>query len=266
MYRYDEFDEQLVRERVTQFRDQVSRRLDGSLNEEEFKLLRQMNGIYLQLHAYMLRVAIPYGTLSSRQMRQLALIAEKYDRDYGHFTTRQNIQYNWPRLRDLPDILSLLADVEMHGIQTSGNCIRNISADHLAGVARGEVEDPRPTAELIRQWSTLHPEFSFLPRKFKIAVIGTEEDRAAIKVHDIGIRIRRHAETGEIGYQLLVGGGMGRTPMIGKVIREFLPRNELLAYLEAILRVYNLEGRRDNPYKARVKILLHELGFERFAE
>ena len=264
MYRYDQFDEQLVRERVAQFRDQVQRRLDGSLNEEEFKLLRQMNGLYLQLHAYMLRVAIPYGTLSSRQMRQLALIAERYDRGYGHFTTRQNIQYNWPRLRDLPDIYDLLADVEMHGIQTSGNCIRNISADHLAGVAEGEIEDPRPTAELIRQWSTLHPEFSYLPRKFKIAVIGTEEDRAAIKVHDIGIRIVRNPEGGEVGYQVLVGGGMGRTPFIGQVIRDFLPRNELLAFLEAILRVYNLEGRRDNPFKARVKILVHELGFEKF--
>ena len=264
MYRYDEFDELLVRERVEQFRDQVQRRLDGSLTEDEFKLLRQMNGVYLQLHAYMLRVAIPYGTLSSRQMRQLALIAERHDRGYGHFTTRQNIQYNWPKLRELPDIFELLADVEMHGIQTSGNCIRNISADHLAGVAADEVEDPRPTAELLRQWSTLHPEFSFLPRKFKIAVIATAEDRAAIKVHDIGIRIVRHPETGEAGYQILVGGGMGRTPMIGKVIRDFLPKQDLLAFVEAVLRVYNLEGRRDNPFKARVKILVHELGFDAF--
>jgi sulfite reductase (NADPH) hemoprotein beta-component len=266
MYRYDQFDEQLVRERVAQFRGQVQRRLDGSLSEEEFKLIRQMNGVYLQLHAYMLRVAIPYGTMSAQQLRQLALIAEKYDRGYGHFTTRQNIQYNWPRLRDLPDIYALLAEVQMHGIQTSGTCIRNISADHLAGVARDEIEDPRPTAELIRQWSTLHPEFSYLPRKFKFAVIGSATDRAATKVHDIGIRIVAHPETGEHGYQLLVGGGMGRTPMIGRIIREFLPKTELLAFVEAILRVYNLEGRRDNPFKARVKILVHELGFERFVE
>ena len=264
MYRYDEFDEQLVRERVAQFRDQVARRIDGSLTEEEFVLIRQMNGLYLQLHAYMLRVAIPYGTLSARQLRQLALIAERYDRGYGHFTTRQNIQFNWPRLKDVPDILDLLADVEMHCIQTSGNCIRNVTADHYAGVAADEIEDPRPTAELIRQWSSLHPEFSWLPRKFKIAVTGAAEDRAAIGVHDIGIRIVRNA-AGETGYRVLVGGGLGRTPMIGKVVRGFLPRGELLSYLEAILRVYNLEGRRDNKYKARVKILVHELGLEAFA-
>jgi sulfite reductase (NADPH) hemoprotein beta-component len=264
MYRYDEYDETLVRERVAQFRDQVARRIAGALTEEEFVLIRQMNGLYLQLHAYMLRVAIPYGTLSARQLRQLALIAERYDRGYGHFTTRQNIQFNWPKLNDVPDILDLLADVEMHCIQTSGNCIRNVTADHYAGVAVDEIEDPRPTAELIRQWSTLHPEFSFLPRKFKVAVTGAAEDRAAIGVHDIGLRIVRNA-AGETGYRVLVGGGLGRTPMIGKTIRDFLPRAELLSYLEAILRVYNLEGRRDNKYKARVKILVHELGTEAFS-
>jgi len=263
MYRYDEFDAKIVRERAAQFRGQVERRIDGSLTEEEFTPLRLMNGLYLQLHAYMLRVAVPYGTLNSRQLRQLALIAEKYDRGYGHFTTRQNIQYNWPKLKDVPDILDLLADVEMHAIQTSGNCIRNVTADHFAGVAADEVEDPRPTAELIRQWSTLHPEFSFLPRKFKIAVTGAEDDRAAIAVHDIGLQLLRN-EAGEIGYKVLVGGGMGRTPFIGKTVRAFLPKAELLGYLEAIMRVYNLEGRRDNKYKARVKILVHELGTEEF--
>ena len=263
MYRYDEFDEAVVRDRVAQFRTQVQRRLDGALTEEEFVLIRQMNGLYLQLHAYMLRVAIPYGTLNGRQMRQLAMIADRWDRGYGHFTTRQNIQFNWPRLKDVPDILDALADVEMHCIQTSGNCIRNVTADHYAGVAADEIEDPRPIAELIRQWSTLHPEFSFLPRKFKIAVTGAARDRAAVAVHDIGLRIVRN-EAGETGFRLLVGGGLGRTPMIGKVIRDFVPRDELLAYLEAILRVYNLEGRRDNKYKARVKILVHELGVEAF--
>jgi sulfite reductase (NADPH) hemoprotein beta-component len=263
MYRYDEFDERLVRDRVAQFRDQVERRVSGSLTEDEFVLVRQMNGLYLQLHAYMLRVAIPYGTLSAGQLRQLALIADRYDRGYGHFTTRQNIQFNWPRLKEVPDILDLLADVEMHCIQTSGNCIRNTTADHYAGVAADEIEDPRPTAELIRQWSSLHPEFSWLPRKFKIAVTGAAEDRAAIGVHDIGLRIVRN-QVGEIGYQVLVGGGLGRTPMIGKLVRAFLPKAELLSYLEAILRVYNLEGRRDNKYKARVKILVHELGLEAF--
>jgi len=263
MYRYDEFDTRFVRERVAQFTDQVSRRLSGALTDDEFRPLRLKNGVYLQLHAYMLRVAIPYGTLSSRQMRQLALIAEKYDRGYGHFTTRQNIQYNWPKLRDIPEILGLLADVEMHAIQTSGNCIRNVTADQFAGVAADEVEDPRPVAELIRQWSSLHPEFSYLPRKFKIAVTGAEEDRAVIAAHDIGIRILRNA-AGEVGYRILVGGGLGRTPMIGKVVRAFLPKADLLAYLEAIMRVYNLEGRRDNKYKARVKILVHETGVEDF--
>jgi sulfite reductase (NADPH) hemoprotein beta-component len=264
MYRYDEFDERFVRERVAQFRDQVARRLEGALTEEEFRPLRLKNGLYLQLHAYMLRIAIPYGTLSSRQMRQLAMIADRWDRGYGHFTTRQNIQFNWPKLRDVPDILDALADVEMHCIQTSGNCIRNVTADHFAGVAADEVEDPRPTAELIRQWSSLHPEFVWLPRKFKIAVTGAAHDRAAIRVHDIGLRILRHPETREIGYEVIVGGGLGRTPMIGKVIRDFLPKEELLAYLEAIMRVYNLEGRRDNKFKARVKILVHEIGTEEF--
>ena len=264
MYRYDEFDERFVRERVAQFRDQVKRRLDGSLSDDEFKPLRLMNGLYLQLHAYMLRIAVPYGTLASRQLRQLALIADRYDRGYGHFTTRQNMQFNWPKLRDTPDILNLLADVEMHCIQTSGNCIRNVTADHFAGVAADEIEDPRPTAELIRQWSSLHPEFSFLPRKFKIAVTGAEHDRAAVKVHDIGLRILRHPDTQEIGYEVIVGGGLGRTPLIGKVVREFLPRKDLLAYLEAVMRVYNSEGRRDNKYKARVKILVHEIGAEEF--
>jgi sulfite reductase (NADPH) hemoprotein beta-component len=264
MYRYDEFDARFVRERVREFRAQVERRLDGSLTEDEFKPLRLQNGLYLQLHAYMLRIAIPYGTLSSRQMRQLALIGDRYDRGYGHFTTRQNLQFNWPKLKDVPDILDLLADVEMHAIQTSGNCIRNVTADHFAGVAADEAEDPRPTAELIRQWSSLHPEFSFLPRKFKIAVTGAEHDRAAVKAHDIGLRVLRHPATGDIGYEVIVGGGLGRTPMIGKVVRKFLPKPDLLAYLEAIMRVYNLEGRRDNKFKARVKILVHEIGTEEF--
>lgn len=263
MYRYDEFDEAVVRDRAAQFREQVGRRLDGSLTEEEFTPLRLMNGLYLQLHAYMLRVAVPYGTLNSRQLRQLALIADRYDRGYGHFTTRQNIQFNWPKLADVPDILDLLADVEMHAIQTSGNCIRNVTADHFAGVAADEVEDPRPTAELVRQWSTLHPEFSFLPRKFKIAVTGAAIDRAVTAAHDIGLRIVRNA-AGQVGYTVLVGGGLGRTPFIGKTIRTFLPREDLLAYLEAIMRVYNLEGRRDNKYKARVKILVHEIGAQAF--
>jgi sulfite reductase (NADPH) hemoprotein beta-component len=259
MYRYDEFDRTIVGERVLQFRAQVERRLAGRLTEDEFKPLRLMNGLYLQLHAYMLRVAIPYGTLSSRQMRRLADIAEKYDKGYGHFTTRQNIQYNWPKLKDVPDILGDLAEVEMHAIQTSGNCIRNVTSDPWAGVAADEIEDPRPTAELIRQWSTFHPEFSFLPRKFKIAVTGSPNDRAAVKVHDIGLRMITN-EAGEPGYEVIVGGGQGRTPMVGVVIREFLPKGDLLAYLEAIMRVYNLYGRRDNKYKARIKILVHEEG------
>ncbi|MDB5648840.1 MAG: sulfite reductase [Hyphomicrobiales bacterium] len=265
MYRYDEFDAQFVRERVGQFRTQVARRLDGSITEDEFKPLRLKNGVYLQLHAYMLRIAIPYGTLSSRQLRQLALIAEKFDRSYGHFTTRTNMQFNWPKLRDVPEILDLLADVEMHCIQTSGNCIRNVTADHFAGIAADEIEDPRPTAELLRQWSSLHPEFSYLPRKFKIAVTGSARDRAVVRAHDIGLRIVRDPKTREIGYEVMVGGGLGRTPMIAKTIRSFLPRADLLAYLEAVMRVYNLEGRRDNKYKARVKILVHELGAEEFS-
>ncbi len=267
MYRYDEFDHAFVHERVAQFRDQAARRLSGDLTEEEFRPHRLMNGLYLQLHAYMLRVAIPYGTLSSRQMRKLAHIARRYDRGYGHFTTRQNIQYNWPALRDVPDILAELAEVEMHAIQTSGNCIRNVTADQFAGVAADEIEDPRIYAEIIRQWSSLHPEFSFLPRKFKIAVTGAAEDRAAVAFHDIGLRIVRAedgAEDGEVGFEVIVGGGQGRTPMIGKVIRPFLPKEHLLSYLEAILRVYNLLGRRDNLFKARIKILVHEVGAETF--
>ena len=262
MYRYDEFDRIFVKERVAEFRSQVERRLDGSLSDDEFKPLRLMNGLYLQLHAYMLRVAIPYGTLSARQMRQLAMIADKWDKGYGHFTTRQNIQFNWPKLSDVPAMLDALAEVEMHAIQTSGNCIRNVTADQFSGVAADEVEDPRPTAELLRQWSSLHPEFTFLPRKFKIAVTGATHDRAAIKAHDIGLRVLRHPETQEIGYEISVGGGLGRTPLIGKLIREFLPRQDLLPYLEALMRVYNSEGRRDNKYKARVKILVHETGIE----
>ncbi|MEI2735590.1 MAG: nitrite/sulfite reductase [Rhodoblastus sp.] len=266
MYAYDEFDERIVRERVAQFRDQVSRRLSGSLTEDEFRPLRLQNGLYLQLHAYMLRIAVPYGTLAPRQLRQLALIADTYDKGYGHFTTRQNLQFNWPKLRDAPDILALLADVQMHAIQTSGNCIRNVTADQFAGVARDEVEDPRPVGELLRQWSSLHPEFSFLPRKFKIAVTGAASDRAVLKSHDVGVRILRHPVTSEIGYQILAGGGLGRTPMIGKVVRDFLPKGQLLAYIDAIMRVYNSEGRRDNKFKARIKILVHEIGLETFRD
>ncbi|MCA3572718.1 MAG: nitrite/sulfite reductase, partial [Aestuariivirga sp.] len=265
MYRYDEFDHQFVRDRTNQFREQAARRLSGAQTEEEFRPLRLMNGLYLQLHAYMLRVAIPYGTLSSRQMRQLALIAEKWDKGYGHFTTRQNIQYNWIRLEDPADILDALADVEMHAIQTSGNCIRNVTTDHWAGAAADEIADPRPVGELLRQWSSLHPEFSFLPRKFKIAVTGAPNDRAAVKVHDIGLRLHRN-DTGEIGWEVIVGGGLGRTPMVGVTVRDFLPQHELIGYLEAIMRVYNLYGRRDNKYKARIKILVHEIGAEKFKE
>ena len=265
MYRYDEFDRRFVDQRVEQFRGQVARRLSGALNEDEFKPLRLMNGLYLQLHAYMLRIAIPYGTLSSRQMRMLAHIARHYDRGFGHFTTRQNLQFNWPKLVDVPDILADLAKVEMHCIQTSGNCIRNVTADHYAGVAAEEIEDPRIHCEIIRPWSTLHPEFSFLPRKFKIAVTGAPNDRAAVRVHDIGLRMVRNAE-GEPGFEVIVGGGQGRTPMIGVTIREFLPERHLLSYLEAILRVYNQLGRRDNLFKARIKILVAQVGAERFAE
>jgi sulfite reductase (NADPH) hemoprotein beta-component len=265
MYRYDEFDHALVRQRVEQFRGQVARRLSGALSEDEFKPLRLMNGLYLQLHAYMLRVAIPYGTLSARQMRTLAHVARRYDRGYGHFTTRQNIQFNWPKLEETPDILAELAEVEMHAIQTSGNCIRNVTADHYAGVAADEIEDPRIHAEVIRQWSTLHPEFSFLPRKFKIAVTGAPGDRAAVKVHDIGLIMKRDG-SGRPGFEVIVGGGQGRTPIIGATIRDFLPKRHLLSYLEAILRVYNQLGRRDNIYKARIKILVQQEGAERFAQ
>jgi sulfite reductase (NADPH) hemoprotein beta-component len=261
MYRYDEFDHEFVQSRVAQFRDQVARRLSGELTEDEFKPLRLMNGVYLQLHAYMLRVAIPYGTLNSRQMRMLGHIARAYDRGYGHFTTRQNIQFNWPRLVDTPQILEELASVEMHAIQTSGNCIRNVTTDHFAGVARDEIADPRVYAEILRQWSSLHPEFVFLPRKFKIAITGAEHDRAAIQVHDIGLQMKRD-ERGEIGFAVYVGGGQGRTPMIAKLVRDFLPEGDLIAYTEAILRVYNLYGRRDNKYKARIKILVHETGID----
>ena len=264
MYRYDAFDAAAVRARIEEFRGQVARRLSGALTEDEFKPLRLMNGLYLQLHAYMLRVAIPYGTLSGTQMRRLAEIAETYDRGYGHFTTRQNIQFNWPKLKDVPEILDKLAEVEMHAIQTSGNCVRNVTSDPFAGMAVDEIEDPRITAELIRQWSTFHPEFSFLGRKFKIAVTGADEDRAAIRVHDIGLRIVRQG--GETGYEVWVGGGQGRTPMIAKVLRDFLPKDDLLPYLEAALRVYNLHGRRDNKFKARIKILVHERGLEAYRD
>jgi sulfite reductase (NADPH) hemoprotein beta-component len=263
MYSYDEFDHALVQERVAQFRDQVARRVSGEITEEEFRPLRLMNGLYLQLHAYMLRVAVPYGLLSPKQLRKLAFIARRYDKGYGHFTTRQNIQYNWPALEDTPDILMHLAEVEMHAIQTSGNCIRNVTSDQYAGAAADEIEDPRVWCEIIRQWSTFHPEFSFLPRKFKIAVTGAPNDRAAVAVHDIGLRMVRNS-AGEAGFQVLVGGGQGRTPMIAKVIREFLPKDYLLSYLEAIMRVYNLLGRRDNIYKARIKILVHAVGEETF--
>ena len=262
MYNYSEFDEAFVRSRVATFREQVDRRISGALTEDEFKPLRLMNGLYLQLHAYMLRVAIPYGTLNSRQMRQLAMIADRWDKGYGHFTTRQNVQFNWPKLQDVPDILEALADVGMHAIQTSGNTIRNVTADHFAGAAADEIEDPRPTAELLRQWSTDHPEFQFLPRKFKIAITGAPNDRAVTKAHDIGLRMVRRAN-GEAGYEVSVGGGLGRTPMIGKVIRAFLPKADLIPYVEAILSVYNLHGRRDNKYKARIKILVHEEGLEK---
>src|ERR1700722_8293095 len=259
MYRYDQFDAAFVDARVSQFRDQVQRRVTGELTEEQFRPHRLMNGLYLQLHAYMLRIAVPYGTLSSRQMRKLAEIARKYDRGYGHFTTRQNLQFNWPALKDTPDILGELASVEMHAIQTSGNCIRNVTADHFAGATAEEIVDPRPYAEIIRQWSSLHPEFSFLPRKFKIAVNAAPKDRAAIQAHDIGLQVVRN-DKGEIGFTVYVGGGLGRTPMIGHKIRGFLPEGDLLAYIAAILRVYNLEGRRDNKFKARIKILVHEKG------
>jgi len=265
MYKYSEYDSTLVRERAQQFRDQVSRRLSGELTEDEFKPLRLQNGLYLQLHAYMLRVAIPYGLLAAQQMRKLAHIARTYDRGYGHFTTRQNIQFNWPELEQVPTILDELAEVEMHAIQTSGNCIRNTTTDHLAGVARDELADPRPYCEMVRQWSTFHPEFAFLPRKFKIAFTGSaDSDRAAIRLHDIGIQLVEN-EDGELGFRVFVGGGMGRTPKVGKLVREFLPRQHLISYLEAILRVYNQLGRRDNIYKARIKILVDALGVPEFS-
>ncbi|MEY2680444.1 MAG: hypothetical protein RL661_675, partial [Pseudomonadota bacterium] len=264
MYQYDHYDQTLVNERAAQFRDQTQRFLAGELTEDQFRPLRLMNGLYIQRHAPMLRIAVPYGLLSSGQMRMLAHIARKYDKGYGHFTTRQNIQFNWPKLEDVPDILDDLASVQMHAIQTSGNCIRNTTSDHLAGIAVDELEDPRPYCEIIRQWSTLHPEFAFLPRKFKIAVSGAQRDRAATQVHDIGLQLVRN-EKGEIGFEVLVGGGLGRTPIIGVVIRPFLEKKHLLSYLEAILRVYNLHGRRDNKYKARIKILVKETGAEKFA-
>ena len=263
MYKYDTFDQAIVDARVDEFRDQVARRLSGAISEDQFKPLRLMNGLYLQLHAYMLRVAIPYGTLDSRQMRMLGHIARKYDRGYGHFTTRQNIQYNWIKLDQAPDILAELATVEMHAIQTSGNCIRNISSDQFAGAAADEVTDPRPWAELIRQWSTFHPEFSYLPRKFKIAVIASDTDRAAMRLHDIGIQLVER--DGQVGARIFAGGGMGRTPMIAPEINGFVPASDILSYLEAALRVYNRHGRRDNIYKARIKILVHDIGAQDYA-
>ncbi|EEW25736.1 nitrite/sulfite reductase [Rhodobacter ferrooxidans] len=258
MYEYSDFDAAFVRARVAQFSAQVQRRLSGALTEDEFRPLRLMNGVYLQLHAYMLRVAIPYGTLNPTQLRQLAWIADTYDKGYGHFTTRQNIQFNWPKLPDVPAILSALADVQMHAIQTSGNCVRNVTADHFAGAAADEIEDPRPVAELLRQWSTDHPEFQFLPRKFKIAITGSPNDRAVTRAHDIGLRMVR--QNGAPGFEVIVGGGLGRSPMLGTVVRGFLPKADLLPYVEAVLSVYNEAGRRDNKYKARIKITLFEMG------
>ncbi len=262
MYRYDEFDAQIVKERVDQFRSQVERRLSGDILEDEFKPLRLQNGVYLQLHAYMLRVAIPYGQLNAARMRKLAKVARDYDRGYGHMTTRQNIQYNWVALKDIPDVLEELAEVEMHAIQTSGNCIRNVTSDHFAGATKDEIMDPRPWCEIIRQWSTFHPEFAFLPRKFKIAVTAAEHDRAAIRVHDIGLHMRER--DGVVGFEVHVGGGQGRTPIIAAMVNEFVPESEILDYLEAIMRVYNRFGRRDNKYKARIKILVTETGQEEF--
>ncbi len=259
MYRYDSIDQAVVDQRVAEFRDQTRRFLAGELSEEEFRSLRLRNGLYIQRHAPMLRISIPYGLLSSTQLRKLGEIARRYDRSFGHFTTRQNLQLNWPKLEDVPDILAELATVQMHAIQTSGNCVRNVTADHLAGVAADEVDDPRPYCEIIRQWATLHPEFTYLPRKFKIAVTGAAADRAASEVHDVGLHMRRDAG-GAIGFEVLVGGGLGRAPMIGQTIREFLPLPDLLSYLEAILRVYNQHGRRDNIHKARIKVLVKSLG------
>ena len=265
MYLYDEFDRTLVNERVAEFRDQVSRRLSGELSEDEFKPLRLMNGVYLQLHAYMLRTAIPYGTLSSEQLRMLAQVARRYDRGYGHFTTRQNIQYHWIKLEQLPDAMADLASVGMHGMQTSGNCVRNLTTDQWAGVAPDEIEDPRIWAELVRQHVTLHPEFSFLPRKFKIAVGAASHDRAALAIHDLALRLHRNG-AGEVGFEVMVGGGLGRTPFLAKTIKPFLHKRDVLSYVEAVLRTYNSFGRRDNIYKARIKILVHELGAEAFAK
>jgi sulfite reductase (NADPH) hemoprotein beta-component len=264
MYNYNEFDKAFLDERVEQFSAQVARRIDGSLTEDEFRPLRLMNGLYLQLHAYMLRVAIPYGSLDAAKMRQLAYIAERFDKGYGHFTTRQNIQYNWPKLPDVPAILRALADVGMHAIQTSGNTIRNVTSDHFAGAAADELLDPRPFAELIRQWSTDHPEFQFLPRKFKVAITGSPNDRAVVKAHDIGLRMVE--KDGEVGFEVIVGGGLGRTPIVGKVIRDFLPQEDLLPYLESVVSVYNLLGRRDNKYKARIKITVMENGLDTYRE
>jgi sulfite reductase (NADPH) hemoprotein beta-component len=265
MYQYDQLDQAFVDQRVSEFRDQTRRFLAGELSEDEFKGLRLRNGLYIQRHAPMLRIAIPYGLLASRQLRKLGEIARRYDRSFGHFTTRQNLQLNWPKLEDVPDILEHLASVQMHAIQTSGNCIRNVTADHLAGIAEDEVDDPRPYCEIIRQWANLHPEFNYLPRKFKIAVTGSPADRAASEVHDIGLHLRRDSQ-GNIGFQVLVGGGLGRAPMIGQVIREFLPLPDLLSYLDAILRVYNRYGRRDNIHKARIKILVKAVGIARFRD
>jgi sulfite reductase (NADPH) hemoprotein beta-component len=265
MYAYDELDRTIVNERVEEFRDQVARRLSGELSEDEFKSLRLMNGVYLQLHAYMLRIAIPYGTLSAKQLRGLAHVARKYDRGYGHFTTRQNIQFHWIKLADLPDAMADLAEVGLHGMQTSGNCTRNVTADQWAGVAPGEIEDARVWAEILRQYTTLHPEFSFLPRKFKFAITASDHDRAAIRIHDIGLRIHRNA-AGDTGFEVMVGGGLGRTPFIAKAINDFVRPRDILSYVEAILRVYNQYGRRDNIYKARIKILVHELGIDKFRQ
>lgn len=265
MYQYDQIDQSLVDQRVAQYRDQTRRFLAGQLSEEDFRSLRLRNGLYIQKHAPMLRISIPYGLLRPAQVRMLARVAREYDKGYGHFSTRQNMQFNWPKLELVPDILALLATVQLHGIQTSGNCIRNVTADHLAGVAVDELEDPRPWCEYVRQWATLHPEFSYLPRKFKIAVTGSPADRAASRVHDVGLHLVRN-EQGEVGFEVLVGGGLGRAPMIGHVIRDFLPKQDLLAYLEAILRVYNLDGRRDNIHKARIKILVKAIGPQKFRE
>src|ERR1700744_3033334 len=265
MYRYDELDQAFVNERVAEFRDQTRRFLAGELTEDEFKAVRLRNGLYIQRHAPMLRIAIPYGLLSSGQLRKLGDVARRYDRSFGHFTTRQNLQLNWPKLEDVPDILEHLASAQRHAIQTSGNCIRNVTADHMAAIEKAEVDDPRPYCEIIRQWSTHHPEFTYLPRKFKIAITGSPEDRAASEVHDVGLHLKRDAQ-GQIGFEVLVGGGLGRQPIIGQVIRDFLPLPDLLSYLEAVLRVYNRYGRRDNIHKARIKVLVKSVGIERFRE